>query len=237
MGLFALLVRAGLPVPAEPGSTVPLYSAIYSAIGDEQDLARDLSTFSAHLTTLRAILENAREGSLVLVDEIAADTDPREGAALAAAVLDQLVEHSVQVLVTTHLEELKAIGLGDERFANARVGLDPTTLAPTFRLELGAAGVSSALEIAARVGLPVPVLERAKRNLHGGSALSTALEKLEGERRAGRIGAPGPRGDAQGIGDGQSRCCSGTDRGRGGAARGGGPRAGGAARRGGEGAA
>ncbi len=187
VGLFALLVRAGLPVPAEHGTTVPLYSAVYSAIGDDQDLARDLSTFSAHLTNLRRILENAREGSLVLIDEIAADTDPREGAALASAVLHELVSKLVQVLVTTHLEELKAIGLADERFANARVGLDPKTLAPTFRLELGAAGVSSALEIAARVGLPAAVLERAKQNLHGGSALSTALGKLEEERRAAEL--------------------------------------------------
>jgi len=187
VGLFALLVRAGLPVPAEHGTTVPLYSAVYSAIGDDQDLAQDLSTFSAHLKTLKRILENAREGALVLIDEIAADTDPREGAALAAAVLHELVGKLVQVLVTTHLEELKAIGLADERFANARVGLDPKTLSPTFRLELGAAGVSSALEIAARVGLPAGVLERAKQNLHGGSALSTALEKLEAERRAAEV--------------------------------------------------
>lgn len=183
VGLCALLVRAGLPVPAEHGTIVPLYSAVYSAIGDDQDLSRDLSTFSAHLTTLKKILENAREGAVVLIDEIAADTDPREGAALASAVLHDLVDRSVQVLVTTHLEELKAIGLADDRFANARVGLDPRTLAPTFRLELGAAGVSSALEIASRVGLPASVVERAKQNLHGGSALSTALEKLERERR------------------------------------------------------
>jgi DNA mismatch repair protein MutS2 len=97
-------------------------------------------------------------------------------------VLHELVGRGVQVLVTTHLEELKALGLADERFANARVGLDPDTLAPTFRLELGAAGVSSALTIAARVGLPQTVLERAKQSLHGGSALASALEKLESER-------------------------------------------------------
>ncbi|HEY0840162.1 MAG TPA: Smr/MutS family protein [Vulgatibacter sp.] len=183
VGLCALLTRAGLPIPAEAGSRVPLFDSISSAIGDDQDLSRDLSTFSAHLTTLREILGRARSGSLVLVDEIAADTDPREGAALASAVLAELVERGAQVMVTTHLEELKALGLGDARFANARVGLDPRTLAPTFRLELGAAGVSSALEIAARVGLPEAVLERARGALHGGSALAVALEKLEGERR------------------------------------------------------
>jgi DNA mismatch repair protein MutS2 len=184
VGLAALLVRAGLPVPADRGSVVPLWSSIHTAIGDAQDLGQDLSTFSAHVTALRGILDSAREGSLALVDEIAADTDPREGAALAAAVLGELVDAGAAVLVTTHLEELKALGFADPRFANARVGLDPRTLAPTFRLELGSAGVSSALEIAARCGLPAPVLERAKKNLHGGAALPKALERLEEERMA-----------------------------------------------------
>ncbi len=184
VGLCALLARAGLPIPADPSATMPLFTSVASAIGDDQDLARDLSTFSAHLTTLRSILENAHEGSLVLIDEIAADTDPREGAALASAVLEALVAQGARVLVTTHLEELKALGLRDPRFANARVGLDPRTLTPTFKLELGAAGLSSALEIAARVGLPPDVVARARENLHGGSALAVALEELEQERRA-----------------------------------------------------
>lgn len=182
VGLCSLLTRAGLPIPAKVGSSVPLYGGIYAAIGDDQDLAKDLSTFSAHLTSLKHILEAAREGSLVLIDEIAADTDPREGAAIAKAVLDALVAKGVQVVVTTHLEEIKALGLVDELYANARVGLDPQTLSPTFRLEMGAAGVSSALEIARRIGLPEAVLEGAQQALHGGSALSAALESLERER-------------------------------------------------------
>jgi len=183
IGLCALLARAGLPIPAQAGSKVPLYRGIASAMGDDQDLEKDLSTFSAHLLALRGILESAREGSLVLIDEIAADTDPREGAAIARAVLEVLTERNVQVVVTTHLEEIKALGLVDPRFANARVVLDPVTLAPTFRLEMGAVGVSSALEIARRIGLPEPVLDAARRHLHGGSALSAALERLEEQRR------------------------------------------------------
>lgn len=183
VGLCALLARAGLPIPAQAESRVPLYRGIASAIGDDQDLEKDLSTFSAHLTSLRSILETAREGSLVLIDEIAADTDPREGAAIARAVLEALTERNVQVVVTTHLEEIKALGMVDPRFANARVGLDPETLAPTFRLEMGAAGVSSALEIARRIGLPERVLDAARRHLHGGSALAAALEQLEAQRR------------------------------------------------------
>ncbi|HWV39547.1 MAG TPA: Smr/MutS family protein [Vulgatibacter sp.] len=183
VGLCALLARAGLPIPAQAGSRMPLFDSVWSAIGDDQDLARDLSTFSAHLTTLREILARAGHGSLALVDEIAADTDPREGAALASAILGVLVDRGAQVLVTTHLEELKALGLGDPRFGNARVGLDPRTLAPTFRLELGEVGLSSAIEIAARVGLPHEVLERARGALHGGSTLTRALGALDAERR------------------------------------------------------
>lgn len=184
VGLCSLLARAGLPIPADIGSEVPLFRAVRTAIGDDQDLEKDLSTFSAHLTSLREILETSWEGSLVLIDEIAADTDPREGAAIARAVLEALVAKGVQVVVTTHLEEIKALGMVSPRFANARVGLDPETLAPTFRLEMGRAGVSSALEIARRIGLPEPVVEAAREFLHGGSALAQALEQVEAEQRA-----------------------------------------------------
>lgn len=183
VGLSALLLRAGLPIPAAEGSTLPLFSNVHTAIGDAQDLDKGLSTFSAHLHELKRILESAGPGSLVLVDEIAADTDPREGAALASAVLHELVERGARVLVSTHLEELKALGLGDPRYANARVGLDPETLAPTFQLELGQVGASSALELAARAGLPANVVERARERLHGGSALAQALTRLDAERR------------------------------------------------------
>lgn len=183
VGLCALLCRAGLPIPAAQGTVMPLFRQIVSVIGDEQDLSQDLSTFSAHLTSLRDIVGAARSGALALIDEIAAGTDPREGAALAGAVLQELVDRGALVFVTTHLEELKALGFSDARFANARVGLDPQSLAPTFHLELGEAGASSALEIAGRVGLPAAVLEEARLRLHGGSALAAALEKLESERR------------------------------------------------------
>src|SRR5438445_147255 len=110
VGLSALMARAGLPVPAAEGSRVPLYRTVYTAIGDEGDLSRDLSTFTAHLTALKHILESAGPGTLVLVDEMAADTDPREGAAIAVAALERLVAAGAQVLITTHLEELGARG-------------------------------------------------------------------------------------------------------------------------------
>src|SRR3989441_4471071 len=164
---------------------MPLYRTVYTAIGDEGDLSRDLSTFTAHLTALKHILEAAGPATLVLIDEIAADTDPREGAAIAVAALEKLVSAGAQVLITTHLEELKALGLSDPRFASASVGFDLQKLAPTYHLQIGQVGRSSAVEIAARVGIPADVCARARELLGGGtSALSTAVERLDAERAA-----------------------------------------------------
>ncbi|MBI5509907.1 MAG: Smr/MutS family protein [Deltaproteobacteria bacterium] len=184
VGLMALMVQAGLPIPAASGSRLPLYAAIQSAIGDAQDLARDLSTFSAHLTTLAEILRQVGPAVLVVVDEIAADTDPKEGAALAAAVLETAADAGAHVLVTTHLDEVKALALVDPRFANARMTFDKATLRPTYSLELGAAGVSNALAIAAQVGLPDAVVTNARARLDQGGALSLALARLDAETGA-----------------------------------------------------
>src|SRR6266850_1825622 len=183
VGLCALMARAGLPLPAEAGSRMPLYRTVYTAIGDEGDLARDLSTFTAHLSAHKWILEAAGPGTLALIDEIAADTDPREGAAIAVATLEKLVAVGAQVLITTHLEELKALALADPRFAPASVGFDVDRLAPTYRLRLGEVGASSAIEIARRVGLPEDVCLRAREILgSGASVVSQAVERLEQER-------------------------------------------------------
>jgi DNA mismatch repair protein MutS2 len=176
------MARAGLPIPAGPDSVLPLFDGLATAIGDEQDLSRDLSTFSAHLTRLKEINDTVEPGWLVLIDEIAADTDPKEGAALATATLEALVERGARVLVTTHLDEVKALGLTDERFVNARVGFDPDSLAPSYELEHGQAGTSNAIDIARRVGLPESILERARARLSEGGALSLALSRLEEEQ-------------------------------------------------------
>src|SRR5205085_131960 len=114
VGLSALMTHAGLPIPVDEGSKMPLFDAVHSSIGDAQSLKEGLSTFSAHVAALRDIVATAKRGSLVLVDEIAADTDPREGAALAIAVLEELIAKGSLVLVTTHLEELKALAHLDE---------------------------------------------------------------------------------------------------------------------------
>jgi DNA mismatch repair protein MutS2 len=183
VGLSALMLRAGLPVPAAEGSRLPFFLAVEAAVDERGDLAKDLSTFTAHLAAVREMLAGAIPGSLVLVDEIAADTDPREGAALAAAILEALVEKGAVVLVTTHLDELKALALTDRRYANARVGFDAQRLQPTYQLHLGTPGSSSAIEVAGRVGLPTTVVERARAALGGqGGALGQALRALDDER-------------------------------------------------------
>ena len=183
IGLCTAMVRAGLPIPAQSRSRVPLVRSLFAAVGDAQDLARGLSTFSAHLAALRQILAEAIPGSLVLIDEIAADTDPREGAALAAAVLESLVGRRALVVATTHLDPLKALALGDPRFTNAAVGFDPAHHRPTYRLVVGQPGSSSALAMARRAGLPDDVVARAEGLVSTeGGPLGTALRALEEER-------------------------------------------------------
>jgi DNA mismatch repair protein MutS2 len=183
VGLSACMLRAGLPIAAAAGSRLPFYAEVRAAIDERGDLARDLSTFTAHLTIVRDIAFGAGSRSLVLIDEIAADTDPREGAALAAAILEDLLNRGAQVLVTTHLDELKALALTDGQYANARVGFDAERLAPTYQLHLGSPGSSSAIEVARRLGLPADVIERARAAMVGhGGALAQALRALEEER-------------------------------------------------------
>ncbi|MBI3183549.1 MAG: Smr/MutS family protein [Myxococcales bacterium] len=184
VGLCALMLRSGLLPPVENGSKLPLFASIHSAVGDAQDLALGLSTFSAHVMELKRIAEAAGPGALVLIDEIAADTDPREGAAIAIAVLEDLLDRGAIVAVTTHLEELKALAHMDGRFLNARVGLDSRRMAPTYKLQLGAAGASSAIDIAGRVGLPERICSRARElTLGAGGPLAKALASAEEERR------------------------------------------------------
>ncbi len=180
VGLCALMLRAGLPIPAERGSSLPLFEGIESAIGDAQDLYQDLSTFSAHLTALRDMGKQAGSNSLVLIDEIAGGTDPREGSAIALAVLDDLATKGAHVIVTTHLEELKSMALINRVYVNIRVGFDSQKMAPTYKLHLGMPGSSSAIEIARRVGLNPKVCAQAEENLQKTTGpLGLALKALE----------------------------------------------------------
>ena len=143
LGLAALMTRAGLAVPVEEGSVCGFFSPVLAAVGDEQSLARSLSTFSAHLVTLRSVLEQAGERVLVLLDELAGATDPEAGAALACAIVRTLVERGSAVAVTTHYEALKALAAEREDMHNAAVGFDFDQMAPTFRMTMGVPGGSN----------------------------------------------------------------------------------------------
>ncbi|MEZ4407557.1 MAG: endonuclease MutS2 [Polyangiales bacterium] len=188
LGLVALMVRAGLPVPVLPGSRVGWFDPVFCDVGDDQSLARSLSTFSAHVTHLAEVLRGVRQGALVLLDELAGGTDPEEGAALAAAVLESLATRGAAVAVTTHYELLKTLAVRDARFENASVGFDLATMSPTFTVTMGVPGASSALAVARRFGVPEAVVERARALLpeHAGSR-EDVLRRLEDEERAMRL--------------------------------------------------
>lgn len=161
-GLAALMIRAGLPFPAKEGSKVGFFEPVLSDVGDEQSLQKNLSTFSAHITNITRILDESREGALVLLDELASGTDPGEGAALAVALAEAFVRRGAAVALTTHYEPLKALGTRDERFTNAAVGFDVARMRPTFLLHWGIPGASSALAVAQRFGIPEHIVEAAR---------------------------------------------------------------------------
>jgi DNA mismatch repair protein MutS2 len=183
MGLAALMARAGLHLAAGEGSVVPWCADVATDIGDAQSIEKDLSTFSAHLQSIGGFVAAAGPGSLVLVDELAVGTEPEQGAALAQAALEALVERGATVVVTTHYERLKVLGAADARFTNASVGFDLDALRPTFRLHLGAPGSSGALYLARRLGLDDALIARAESLIddrHQG------VERLLGELDASR---------------------------------------------------
>ena len=191
VALAALFVRAGLHVPAEPGARVALVDAILADIGDDQDIRESLSTFSAHMVKLAHIVKASTAHTLVVLDEVGVGTDPSEGASLAQAVLERLADSDARVIATTHYNLLKEMAEVDERFCNASVEFDPETLAPTYRVHLGAPGSSSATAVAARMGMPSAVLDRANQLLDREdrrldrmlAELATSRATLEHEQR------------------------------------------------------
>ncbi|MBX5464830.1 MAG: endonuclease MutS2 [Clostridia bacterium] len=183
LGLLALMAQSGLAVPAEAGSELAPFPSVWVDVGDEQSIEQSLSTFSSHMGQIAAILEALEPGALVLLDEIGAGTDPREGAALAAAILEDLLERGARVLATTHLGDLKLLATRLPRAENASVAFDEATLQPTYRLELGLPGRSHALVIARRLGLPERVVERARALLpEGEEEVGALVRRLEEER-------------------------------------------------------
>src|SRR5438093_2856302 len=181
------MAACGLPIPVDRGR-FPVVRRIFADIGDEQSIAQSLSTFSSHLRNVVATLADAERGDLALLDEVGAGTDPDEGAALAMAVLETLLERGVLVAATTHYPELKAFALSTPGVRNASMEFDPDTLRPTFRLHLGLPGASNAFAIAERLGLERSVLTRAAAHL---SDLHHSLERTlrEAERQRTELAA------------------------------------------------
>jgi len=184
VALAALCVRAGLHVATAPGARVDLVDGLLADIGDEQDLLESLSTFSAHVANLARILAEASPRTLVVLDEVGQGTDPSEGAALAQAILERLADAGARVVATTHFNLLKEMAGVDERFLNASFEFDPETLAPTYRMRVGVAGVSSAMAVAARMGVDPSVLERANTLL---DREDRRLDRLLTELSASRV--------------------------------------------------
>jgi DNA mismatch repair protein MutS2 len=164
-GLFVAMAQAGLHLPVDPGSRLPVFKSMFADIGDEQSIANSLSTFSAHITNVVAMDRNLRLPALVLLDEVGAGTDPAEGGALGTAVIDHFRTRGAHVVATTHYDSLKSYASATDGVASAAFGFNPGTFAPTYKLLYGSPGRSLAIEIAARHGLPPSVIAAARENL------------------------------------------------------------------------
>jgi DNA mismatch repair protein MutS2 len=185
VGLFHALAQSGMPIPAGTGTSLPIVDDIFADVGDEQSIEASLSTFSAHLKNLREILVSATRESLVLIDELGSGTDPAEGAALGAAILEELTARGVRCLATTHLGALKDLPLTVPGVVNASLQFNEAELAPTYRLQQGIPGRSYGLSIARRLALPDAVISRAEARVpeqeRAVSALLAELERRETE--------------------------------------------------------
>ena len=162
VGLLAAMSQAGMHIPASDGSHLPVFTGIYADIGDEQSIEQSLSTFSSHMGHIIDILHRADSASLVLLDEMGAGTDPVEGAALAQALIGQLIKQGCLVMGATHHPQLKLFAFNTPGVQNASVDFDAETLSPTYHLTIGPPGRSNAFAIARRLGLAEEIIERAQ---------------------------------------------------------------------------
>ncbi len=198
VGLLVIMTYCGMHVPAADGTTIGRFECVIADVGDEQSIAANTSTFSAHLQRLREMLERAGGRTLVLIDEIGGGTEPTAGAALAIAMLERLLQFGVRGVVTTHATELKLFAHAAPNVTNASVRFDPKTFAPTFQLDVGAPGQSLALPLARTLGIDASIVEGAQHLLDTRERdYETALSELS--QRSAEMHAQTQRMEAQRV--------------------------------------
>lgn len=186
VGLFIMMTQAGLHVPCEEGTMLPILHQVLCDIGDGQSLQQNLSTFSSHITNINSILELADDRTLVILDEIGAGTDPSEGMGIGIAVLEALNSKKGFILASTHYNEIKRFAEEHPDFINGSMAFDLSTLKPIYRLEVGKSGESNALLIALRIGMPKDLIERAHQIAYNEKVdykekLTKGIEKYQNE--------------------------------------------------------
>jgi DNA mismatch repair protein MutS2 len=187
-GLLVLMAQCGLHISARSGSGMTVFDSVYADIGDEQSIEQSLSTFSSHISNIIKILDSADSHALVVLDELGAGTDPQEGAALARAILDVLLERKVTTLVATHYPELKSYAHSTHGVRNASVEFDLESLRPTYRLTIGLPGRSNALAIAERLGLNRTLVEKARERLAPEDLQAESLlDEIHRQHEAARV--------------------------------------------------